>query len=208
MPRMPAAARRRRTNAERTAETRGRLLDAAVECLVELGYRGTTNAEVCRRAGVSRGALLHHFPAKAGLFAAAIEHLFRRRHAEVRAVLAEGGAESLEAAFQTLWEVYSGPTLGAWLEVVVAARTDPELRTEAARVNEAFVAEVAPTFREVFDLPGEVPVEAGLRMVFALLDGLALNHVLARDDALAGRVLEVFEQLLRPWRRGEPGGSP
>ena len=55
----------RRTQAERTASTRAALLAATVDSLVERGYRGTTTSDVARRAGVSYGALLHHYPTKA-----------------------------------------------------------------------------------------------------------------------------------------------
>src|SRR4030095_16238891 len=82
---MPQAAARRdrapsrparRTQAERRATTRQRLLDATVESLVDVGNAGTTTTEVCRRAGVSQGALFKHFATKAELVAAAAEHLF------------------------------------------------------------------------------------------------------------------------------------
>src|SRR5258706_14432846 len=69
------AARRRRTQAERRAGTRALLLEATVECLAERGYAGTTTTEVARRAGLSRGAQLHHFGTKTDLVTAAVEHL-------------------------------------------------------------------------------------------------------------------------------------
>ena len=67
---MPAAASQRRTQAERSATTQGKLLVAALECLVEHGYGGTTTTLVAERAGVSRGAQLHHYPTRAALVAA------------------------------------------------------------------------------------------------------------------------------------------
>src|SRR5215207_5035001 len=70
--------RPRRSQEERSTETRGRLLDAAVECLIEFGYSATTTTTVAKRAGVSRGAQLHHYPAKVELLTAAIEHLSNR----------------------------------------------------------------------------------------------------------------------------------
>ncbi|MFI2533416.1 TetR/AcrR family transcriptional regulator, partial [Rhodococcus erythropolis] len=68
-----------RTQAERTAAMRGRLLDAAVESLVELGYARTSTQEIARRAGVSRGTQLHHFPTKESLVVAAVEYLVDKR---------------------------------------------------------------------------------------------------------------------------------
>src|SRR5205823_12845827 len=86
---LSATAAPRRAQAERRAETRGRLLDATLECLAELGYAGTTATEVVRRAGLSRGAQVHHFPTKAELVVAAVEHLFQRRHEEFRQAFAD-----------------------------------------------------------------------------------------------------------------------
>ena len=89
-----AAVKVRRTNEERSAETRARLLEATTECLVELGYSNTTTTAIAERAGVSRGAQLHHYPTKAELVTAAVEHLCERLDAEFRAAIVrvpEGG---------------------------------------------------------------------------------------------------------------------
>src|ERR1041385_7510766 len=71
-------ARKHRTQAESSEHTRELLLDATIECLVELGYARTTVQEICQRAGLSRGAQQHHFTTKAELMTSALEHLFRR----------------------------------------------------------------------------------------------------------------------------------
>src|SRR5262245_66517292 len=82
-----AAPPSRRSQAERSAGTQARLLDATIDCLVELGWSGTSTTEVVRRAGVSRGAQVHHYPTKEDLVVAAVEHLCSRRMAEYRATL-------------------------------------------------------------------------------------------------------------------------
>ena len=114
----------RRTQAERTASTRARLLDATLECLCDLGYARTTTPEIARRAGLSRGAQLHHFPTKAELVTGAIEHLFARRNREFREAFARvpGGADRYAAAIDILWTMVSGPTFHAWLELAVGTR--------------------------------------------------------------------------------------
>ena len=74
-----AAAVTRTPQAERTRATRLRLMEATVECLVELGWAGTTTTIVSERAGVSRGAQLHHFPTKQDLVVSAVAYLMDRR---------------------------------------------------------------------------------------------------------------------------------
>src|SRR5215468_1063408 len=82
---MPETARAPRTQQQRRDETRRALLDAAVESLIEVGFARTTTLEVQRRADVSRGALLHHFPSKAELLVAAVDHLAEMRAREMKA---------------------------------------------------------------------------------------------------------------------------
>ena len=119
------------------------MLDAAIECLVELGFSKTSTQEIARRAGVSRGAQLHHFPTKESLVTAAVEHLVDRRLSEILEAEPdpERGPEILADAF-------SGPLFYAALELWVAARTDPALHEAMVplerRVAERVLAEVQP----------------------------------------------------------------
>src|SRR5437868_14617299 len=91
-PRTPArredGAKAPRTQQQRRDETRRALLDAAVESLIEVGFARTTTLEVQRRAEVSRGALLHHFPSKAELLVAAVDHLAEMRARELKQLAA------------------------------------------------------------------------------------------------------------------------
>lgn len=127
---MPPASAPRRTQDQRREEMRRRLLEAAVSCLQERGYAATTVTEVQDRAGVARGTLLHHFPAKAELMVAATEHVALGRIERFRqeaAVLPEG-VDRLEAVVDLAWADLAGPWFFAALELWVAARTDAELR--------------------------------------------------------------------------------
>lgn len=105
-----------------------RLMEATVESLVELGWAGTTTTVVSQRAGVSRGAQLHHFPSKKALVVAAVEHLTDRRRDEMRRT-----AESLtdpgriRGALEILAAHFVSPVFFAALELWVAARTDADL---------------------------------------------------------------------------------
>ena len=74
--RLPASEHERRSHAERTAETRGRILAAVVESIAEVGFSGTTANEIARRAGVTWGAVQHHFGGKDGILVAVVEHSF------------------------------------------------------------------------------------------------------------------------------------
>jgi AcrR family transcriptional regulator len=147
-----------RTQQQRREETRRALLDAAVESLIEVGFARTTTLEVQRRAEVSRGALLHHFPSKAELLVAAVDHLAEKRAAEMKAFASQlppeapevgaggvggaaaaagvgrgelpapGGDARTDAVLGLLWQCFSGTFFKVSMELRTAARTDPELR--------------------------------------------------------------------------------
>lgn len=118
-----------RTQVERTAAMRRRLLDATVACLADRGYAATTTLAVQERAGVSRGALLHHFGSRSELLLAAVDHVARERMAAVLAatVGAPPDDDRLGWAVRVLWSTFEGPLFGASLELWLAARNDADL---------------------------------------------------------------------------------
>lgn len=198
---MPLPARTRRTQAERRASTRTALLDATVACLVEVGFSGTTTTEVSRRAGVSLGALLHHFPSKADLLAAAVGHVLERRQAEFRKAMADldPGVDRLDAAIDLLWSGFSGPTFTAWLELWVAARTDAELAAAVVAVDDAFIRTSEEVFQELFPAD-EYPDVAtvGLSFTYAVMDGAALQSLIphSRQGDAAIDALKAIARLV------------
>lgn len=193
--------RTRRTQAERSASTRAKLLDATIECLVDLGYGRTTTTEIAERAGLSRGAQLHHFPTRAELVITAVEHLFERRHREFLETFARrpAGADPAAAAIDILWSMVSGPTFHAWLELAVAARTDAQLRARLASVGQRFMEMVERTFRQLFPVPATPnPLfEIAPHFGFALLEGLALHQITARDGGGVDKMLDAFKTIAR-----------
>jgi AcrR family transcriptional regulator len=200
---------RRRTQEERSAATRTRLLDATLECLSELGYARTTTTEIAERGGVSRGAQLHHFPTKAELVTEAVAYLFDRRDEEFRAAFATlpADADRGAGAVDILWSMVSGPTFHAWLELAVAARTDSALRPKVAALTTRFTENVTRTFRELFPRPeGAAPYwDLAPTFTFALLEGLALDLMVTPDSNEIARVLEIWRGVARLVMSGASG---
>jgi AcrR family transcriptional regulator len=183
----------RRTQRERRTETQNRLLDATVECLAELGWSGTSTTEVARRAGVSRGAQQHHYPTKMLLVAAAVEHLLERQRIAFERDFAElpAGRRNVAGAIDLLWSTFRRAPSLALMELAMAARTDPTLRTLSIDVNERVVQVIVETFHRLF--PRSVPekdVSTLIRTLFALLVGLTLQNSL--DDDVNGHQAEVL----------------
>jgi AcrR family transcriptional regulator len=183
----------RRSNEERTATMRARLLDATVACLADRGYARTTTTEIARRARVSRGAELHHFPTKAELVTTAVEHLFEQRHTEFRAAFARlpAGANRAASAIDILWSIINGPTFYAWLEMVVAARTDAKLRKVVTAISTRFMQTIYLSFRELFpDAEAQGDIVPGF--AFSTLQGLALDLMVMPD---APHIRQVIDRL-------------
>jgi len=124
----------RRTQAERRAASRERLLDAALACLAERGYAGTSLPEVLRRAQLSNGAMWRHFPSKAELMVAAALHSEQQLADSTAQVSLDllSPVERLDAAVEQVWRYTTAPAFLALIELLHASRSDPEL-AEAMR---------------------------------------------------------------------------
>jgi AcrR family transcriptional regulator len=184
---------------ERTRAMRQRLLDATVEVLVERGWSGTSTTLVSQRAGVSRGAQLHHFPTKADLVLAAVEHLSDARREDLRAAAADlpTGRRRTRAVLEMLAVHFTGPVFSAALELWVAARTDAQLLAAVGPLEQRIGRE---THRAVVDLLGFDQAEPGVReLVQATLDlvrGLGLANTLTDDAARRRRILDQWAVVL------------
>jgi AcrR family transcriptional regulator len=192
---------------QRSRVTQQRLLDATVECLVEYGWSGATTTVIAERAGVSRGAQLHHYPTRAALVLAAVGHLAERRGAEIRAeatTLTSDPGRRLDRVVDMLASAFTGPLFVAALEVWVAARTDPELRDALVPLEARVGREM---HRLAVDLLGADETRPGVReAVQATLDlmrGLGVANLLTDDSHRRAQLLAAWKhQLSRILRDG------
>jgi AcrR family transcriptional regulator len=196
----PKAAPRkeRQSQAEKSAAMRERILDATIDCLVDLGYARTTTIEVTERAGVSRGAMLHHFPSKIELVTAAGAHLADRLLAEFAAKIREFPLDSdvIATAIDLVWEYFSSPASYALLELTVAARTDRELyeqlRPQVVRLEDS----IAQTTRELFGVfaPKPKQLEVGRQIIYYLMHGLAVMQIWRANSEEADYLLKQLKR--------------
>ncbi|MCB5167605.1 TetR/AcrR family transcriptional regulator [Streptomyces bambusae] len=181
---------------DRSRATRQRLLEAAVACLAEHGWAGSTVAVVAERAGVSRGAAQHHFPTREDLFTAAVEYVAEERSAALRGLFPDGPA-SRPAAVAALVDLYTGTLFRAALQLWVAASNEEQLRP---RVTELEARVGRETHRIAVELLGADESAPGVReTVQGLLDmarGLGLANVLTDDTARRARVVAQWSRLL------------
>jgi AcrR family transcriptional regulator len=177
---------------------RARLLEATVDLLVERGFAGTSTTLVSERAGVSRGAQLHHFPTKNDLVVAAVEHLTEIRGSELAAAAEQLPAQrTTRAVLDLLAAHFTSRVFTAALELWVAARTDPALMEAVSPLEQKVGREV---HRLTVELLGVDESEPGVReLVQATLDlvrGLGLANTITDDRRRRERILDRWAETL------------
>lgn len=168
---------RRLTQPERSAATRKALLDSTIECLSELGYDRTTTTEISERAGLSRGAHLHHFRTRAALLGAAVEAVAVRGAEQLEQGIQRlpDGAERPAAALDMVWDLFRGPLFQAVLELAVHAQHDQALRAEVDLLERMVGRDAMPMLRRAFGRrPRERDLDDVIGMVLATIRGLVL----------------------------------
>lgn len=191
----------RRTQAERSASTKAHILNTTFESLAEAGYGGTTTVRICESGAISRGALLHHYSTKDALLSATVEYVFERWLGALKEAVEAlpGGVESRRMAIELLATQFSSKNYYVWLELSVAARTNPNLKAAISRVEQDFADRVqalnAMLFPDVVNTPdGDVL----MTIASALLNGMAVSQLIceAPPQGLIASVLETLEPLV------------
>ncbi|MFI0356023.1 TetR/AcrR family transcriptional regulator [Actinomadura sp. 9N407] len=169
------AAPERRTQADRSAQARRRLLRAAIRLLAERGYTGTTLGEIGREAGLSRGLVTHHFGTKDACLAAAVEEI--RRSATRSMALGQGGLRGL-AALDHLITAYIGSLRDGdeFMRAMYVAMSDsvssaPGLRDAVANANEQFRVAIRSWLVQAAE-DGEIPAGTDHGAHAVLIEGL------------------------------------
>jgi len=195
--------------AQKSAMTRDRILDAAIRCLVQLGYTNITTAKVAEYAGVSRGAMLHHFPSKTELIQAAVEYLHQKLLEDyttrVNAIPAKlKGPARRRAGLEAYWDHLADDLFLVYHELQLASRTDQELKDILASSQQAFEQHVRETNAALF----EEWQDRGDRFLLAMdvtkfmMEGMATSRLMTNRKArvkramnyLADRLEEIFEE--------------
>ena len=190
--------------AEKSAMTRKTILDAAIQCFIDLGYANTTTALIAEYAGVSRGAMMHHFPSRATVLKATIEHLHNKRVDEFREMMANFGdpeqlvdRSRIEQSVQAAWSYVNQPSSVAFQEVLMAARTDEELAEVLDPLEKEYEKLFRETVKAVFpQWQGHEGLETANDIVHFLLTGMMLSDMKTRKQARISRVLEKLADVL------------
>jgi AcrR family transcriptional regulator len=187
--------------ARKSAATRSLIVKAAIRCIIELGYPNTTMMKISEKAGLSRGATLHHFPSKMDIIRAAVDFLFEKRIQGFRRSIKEipSDADMARLAVQAYSAQLDHPLYVALFELSVAARTDNELRDILHPAQRAFDREWYDTAwalftdwhsdRDAFDL--------ALVLSQQLMEGMTVSQFTHAGQVDKQRLLDYLEEKVR-----------
>ena len=190
----------------KSRRTRTRILDQAARLVREIGYANANNAVIAEAAGLTRGAMLYHFPTRESLIDGLVEHLA----AQADALFAEAarnrapGADVAEHAIDAYWRLLHTPPLAAMRELRSAARTDAAVRERLAPFIAAFDRAEPESVMALFQ-PGSTPRgQAGRDLARFLLEGLANADLTYNGEVRAQRLIGMLKRIVRVLnRKGE-----
>jgi AcrR family transcriptional regulator len=192
---------------DRSRATRQRILEAAVACLAEHGWAGSTVAVVCTRAGVSRGAAQHHFRTREELFTAAIAHVAEQWLVAVRErarALPREGPDRTYAVVDMLVSAHTGPLFRAALHLWVAAGEEEVLRPGVAALEARIGREAHRLAVEFLGADESLPgVRETVQGTLDMARGLGLANLLSDDSARRAGIVRQWSRVLDTVLRAE-----
>ena len=198
--------------AQKSAATRTLIIEAAIKCFVDMGYSSTTTTAIAERAGLSRGAMLHHFPSKVDIVRAAVEYLHAKRLKAFKRAVQRSvpGGDRIRNNLDAYWQHVRHPMFVAFFELMVAARTDPELAEILRPAQEAFEDEWHTTARELFTEwhTDDRTFDVALDLTRYVLEGMAISFLVHKETERDRRVLDYLEDKLRELRDGPKKKAP
>ncbi len=175
----------------------GRILPATLGVINEIGLQETSISRVSERAGMSRGAVLHHYKTKIDLVVAAYEYLLEQQLVEIRDVagnVSDGGAP-LDSFLRDLWDRYSGPLLMVTLDYLSMARTNAELRAQVTPLALKFNMGLNDIWQELFANTNIVGARAStyLNLTLCLARGMGIQSIWRNEQP-------YFDTMIAEWK--------
>jgi AcrR family transcriptional regulator len=189
-----------RTQQQRREETVGRLLEACIASIIEVGYARASAAVITKRAGVSVGALFRHFETMGDFMAATASEVLRRQVESFTKQVAEIPADrpALEAALTILRDLTSSPTNAVLYELMVAARTDEKLNAHLRDVLAEYAAKIHDAARALpgADSFGEKTFPVLVALLTNVFDGAALVRAVLPDPNIEEQRIALLTNLI------------
>ncbi|MBE7638391.1 TetR family transcriptional regulator [Sneathiella sp. P13V-1] len=187
-------------NAQRSALTREKVLKATLDQIYECGILAASTPEIVKRAGISRGAMLHHFPSKEQLIAAAVEKLLEDEVAliEKEAEAYADHEKSIDDFVDFLWERFSGRLFMITMDFLSSARTDEKLREAVIPVSLNFHTSLNQIWIKFFPHKQKSTdqIQLLLNTTMCLMRGMGVQTVIKDDPTYFDGIREYWKTLI------------
>ena len=185
---------------ERSRQTQARIMQGTLECILQKGIRALTTVDVARQAGVSRGALMHHYPSKEALMRAALEDLLNREVESVRelAERIKAGTLEFDTLLDSLHEHFKGDLFMVTLEFLTAARTDEAIKEVLLPLAAHFNASLEGIWERLVTSAQHSPHEdrVALNATLCMMRGMGAQSIWRDDPELYRDMLMFWKQML------------
>lgn len=188
----------RRTQAQRTAETKNTLIRATIDVLYELGYSGATTAAIADRAGISRGSITHQFGTRAALMAEVVRWVYRTERESYYHLISSMANQPSHAEWVSLcWLVLSKPSGLAVIEILLATRRDADLAEQVMPMQRLIEEEALSLVSGSATSDADVTLRLDLmRMIVWSVRGLSIARLTVCDEPEIQRVVELFRKVV------------
>ncbi len=202
LPDKPPNQRKSRTNAERTAEAKEKIINAAIDNIYAFGYEGTSIKLVAERAGFSKGAAQHHFPSKTELMLSVAEYCLKL-HTKIRSDIYdqfEPGRESISHTAEASWKIINHPSYTALIEIMMATRNNSELK-KGFRPMVDYMAELREfgkqAFLRDFEIEDNKMVDILIRTHVTAMRGIAVGLMFNPDTKIFREEMDMMQEYER-----------
>ncbi|MBU3258766.1 TetR/AcrR family transcriptional regulator [Roseovarius sp. PS-C2] len=192
----------KREKQARSIATREKLIETALDVIYDVGYNRASTPEFSERAGVSRGALLHHFPTRADIIVAAMEKLLSDGTRDIRNIAGKVTQKQLgtDEFVDFLWSMFSDRFYYLSIEFINEARTDEELRLKMMPVVKNFheaLNEIWAEFQTREHPSSSHEAQVILNLTVCLVRGMGIQTVLKNDPEYFATLLDAWKTILR-----------
>jgi len=181
----------------KSLKTRARILDCAMNLIAQIGYHAATNPVIADAAGLTRGAMLYHFPTREALVEAAVAHVQAERSALFRAAAdtLPPGADVTEHAIDSYWDLLQSVPFMAFAELELAGRTDPAIQALLVPAQAEFDrAQAGDHFLKILHAGAGPRFQASRDLARFMLEGLSRSTLTYDSDGRKERLLAVIKR--------------
>jgi len=186
----------------KSANTRRTILEAAIQCIIDYGYARTTTSLIADYANVSRGAMMHHFPSRQAVLKATIKYLHKKRLSEYNKMMEaigipfrEMSREKIAQSVAEAWKYVNLPSSLAYQEILMASRTDQELRQVLEPQEKDFEKTFIERIKKMFTpWAGREELEVVHDAALFMLTGMMLSHMKSNKKVRTKRVMDFLTE--------------